>query len=95
VTETKGAGLAAGDPAGDLSFEEALARLEAVVARLEKGEEPLETALELFEEGIRLSRLLTARLEEAQARIDEVVADGTGGTALRPFAPGDAGEDEA
>ncbi len=95
MTEAKGAGVPVGAPAEDLSFEEALARLEAVVARLEKGDEPLETALELFEEGIRLSRLLTAKLEEAQARIDEVVADGAGGTVLRPFEPGDAGEDDA
>jgi len=67
------------------SFEVALRRLEAVVAHLEQGEQPLEQALELFEEGIRLSRVLTARLEEAQARIDQVLEMRDGKSRLAPF----------
>jgi len=69
------------------SFEVALRRLEAVVAHLEQGEQPLEQALKLFEEGIRLSRVLTARLEEAQARIDQVLEMRDGKSRLAPFGP--------
>ncbi len=67
-----------------LSFEEALRSLEEVVARLEQGEQPLEEALGLFEKGIRLSRLLTRKLEKAQARIDKVV-ETRDGSRLEPF----------
>ena len=51
-----------------LSFEQALERLEALVAELEKGQLTLERSLEAFEEGVRLSRVLTARLEQAEKR---------------------------
>ncbi len=69
------------------TFEEALHRLEAVVSELEQGEQPLERALELFEEGVRLSRILTTRLEEAQARIDKVVSGRGQAPATEPFEP--------
>jgi len=76
----------------EVSFEEALARLEDVVGRLERGDQPLEEALRLFEEGVRLSRLLTAKLEAAQARIDRLVATRNGGATVRPFAVGEGGD---
>lgn len=85
----KGGPAAAATAAGpEISFEEALRRLEEVVAELERGEQPLERALALFEEGTRLSRLLTAKLEEAQARIDRVVEARGGGPKLEPFEGG-------
>jgi len=52
------------------SFEAALTRLEQIVQRLEKGELPLEESLVLYEEGIRLSRLCHAKLEEAEGKIE-------------------------
>jgi exodeoxyribonuclease VII small subunit len=55
-------------PAGP-SFEQALQQLEGVVQRLEQGELPLEQALELYEQGVRLSRLCHAKLEEAEGKI--------------------------
>ncbi len=51
------------------SFEQALKRLEQIVQRLESGELALEESLSLFEEGIRLSRICTHRLDEAEKRI--------------------------
>ncbi len=51
------------------TFEEALGRLEALVARLEGGNLPLEEALLAFEEGVRLTRLCTERLEDAERRV--------------------------
>ena len=48
-------------------FEEILTRLGSVVDKLEAGELPLEDSLLLFEEGVRLSRLGAARLDEVDA----------------------------
>lgn len=69
------------DPAADaaldaLSFEEALERLEAVVGRLEQGDLELEEALAAFEQGVALTRRCTARLEEAERRVEILVRDG-------------------
>jgi len=59
-------------------FEEALKRLEEIVGRLEKGELPLEESLALYEEGIQLSRLCHAKLEEAEAKIELLMKDAKG-----------------
>jgi exodeoxyribonuclease VII small subunit len=75
------------------SFEAALARLEQIVQRLEKGELPLEESLVLYEEGIRLSRLCHAKLEEAEGKIEllmkdargELLPDGEGKPKKAPF----------
>jgi len=67
------------------SFEEALTALEALVGRLESGELPLEEALKLFEEGVRLTRLCSARLEDAERRV-HLLTRGPDGEALEaPF----------
>lgn len=55
------------------SFEDALARLTAIVAELESGELTLEESLARFEEGIRLSRASQAELDAAEARIEELM----------------------
>ena len=55
-----------------LSFEEALARLEMIVKELEDESIALDTSIELYEEGIELSRLCTETLEEAELRIENV-----------------------
>lgn len=60
------------------SFETALKQLEEVVQRLEKGELPLEESLKLYEEGIRLSRLCHAKLEEAEGKIELLIKDARG-----------------
>lgn len=77
------------------SFETALAALEKIVERLEKGELPLEESLKLYEEGIRLSRLCHGKLEEAEGRIEmllkdargEAVTDAEGRAKTRPLPP--------
>ena len=51
-------------------FEECLQRLETIVDELEKGEIPLESALALFEEGIRLSNACRKELEEAEGKVE-------------------------
>ena len=55
-----------------LSFEEALSRLETVVKELEGESITLDKSIELYEEGIALSRLCTETLEEAELRIQDV-----------------------
>ncbi|MET0342651.1 MAG: exodeoxyribonuclease VII small subunit [Polyangiales bacterium] len=57
------------------AFEDILARLGTVVERLESGELPLEESLSLFEEGVRLSRLGGARLDEAERRVERLLHD--------------------
>ncbi|MBD3336784.1 MAG: exodeoxyribonuclease VII small subunit [Candidatus Eisenbacteria bacterium] len=60
-------------PEEPLSFERALSRLEQIVKELEEGEQGLEDSIRLYEEGRRLVKLSTAKLDEAQARIEELV----------------------
>jgi exodeoxyribonuclease VII small subunit len=64
------------------SFENALKKLDEIVQRLEKGELPLEESLKLYEEGIRLSRLCHAKLDEAQGRIEMLIKDARGDLVL-------------
>jgi exodeoxyribonuclease VII small subunit len=70
----------------DLSFEDALRRLEEIVRTLEKGEAPLDKSIELYQEGDRLKRHCEARLKDAQARIEQIAlgADGKP-TGVTPF----------
>ena len=63
-------------------FEAALERLEAIVQRLEKGELPLEDSLKLYEEGVTLSRLCHAKLEEAEGKIELLLKDARGDLVL-------------
>jgi len=64
------------------TFEAALQKLETIVQRLEKGELALEESLALYEEGIRLSRLCHAKLEEAEGKIELLVKDARGDVVL-------------
>ena len=54
------------------SFEKALKRLEEIVTELEDETISLEASLELYEEGIELSKHCTETLEEAELRIEKV-----------------------
>ncbi len=66
-------------------FEAALARLEEIVRELEQGDLPLEQSLKLFEEGIKLARLCSKRLEEAERRVEILLKDKSGNIAAQPF----------
>ena len=76
-------------PIADLSFEDALRRLEEIVRQLESGEAKLDDAIHLYEEGTRLRQQCSQRLDAAQARIEAIRLDPDG----RPagVAPFDAG----
>ena len=62
----------------EIKFEDALKRLEEIVEMLESDELPLDKALELFEEGIRMSRLCSSILERAEMRIEELIREEDG-----------------
>ena len=51
-------------------FEDALEKLEEIVREMEAGELPLDAALKSFEEGIRLIRFCSAKLDETQRRVE-------------------------
>ena len=61
-----------------VKFEEALARLEAIVAELERGELPLEDSMRIFEEGMKLSKVCLKMLEEAERKVEILVKDKDG-----------------
>ncbi len=62
-------------PAADiasLSFEQALAQLEAIVARLESGQAELEASIDLYERGAALKAHCEARLRQAQLKVEKI-----------------------
>ncbi len=65
-------------------FEEALGRLEDIVKRMEAGEMTLEESLKAFEEGIKLARLCSRRLDEAERRV-EMLLKQEQELVIRPF----------
>jgi len=66
-------------------FESALKSLEEIVQQLEGGDLTLDRALALFEEGIRMSRLCTAKLEEAERKVELLVKKGESSWQETPF----------
>ena len=55
------------------SFEKNLERLEEIVGRLERGEMSLEESLQVFEEGVGLTRTLDARLSDAEMKVERLL----------------------
>ena len=77
------------DPVDQLSFEDALKRLEAIVARLESGDASLQEAIDLYAEGDRLRQQCEARLAAATARIEAIRTDASGRpVGVEPFLAG-------
>jgi exodeoxyribonuclease VII small subunit len=67
------------------SFEASLEALEEIVHQLEAGDLPLEKSLELFEDGIRLSRQCQERLNQAERRIEVLLRDNQGRPVVSAF----------
>ena len=68
----------------DLSFEEALKRLEGIVESMESDELPLETLLARFEEGARLAKICQSKLTEAELKIQQLETNASGELTLQP-----------
>jgi exodeoxyribonuclease VII small subunit len=67
------------------NFETALKRLEEIVKKLESGELSLDSALELFEEGIHLSRFCHTTLGQAERRVEILLKNESGQVRAVPF----------
>ena len=66
-------------------FEAALKRLEEIVKKLESGDQSLDNALELFEEGIKLSRFCHTKLEQAERKVEILLKSSSGQPKAVPF----------
>lgn len=72
--------------AEEMSFEETLAKLEEVVAHLERGDSlTLDESLQAFEEGIRLTRICRKKLDSAELRVEQLVELDDDNLATSPF----------
>ena len=70
---------------GEKKFEEAMKRLEDIVQSFENGDLSLENSLEIFEEGMKLVRFCSKRLEEAEQKVTMLVKKSDGNYAQEPF----------
>lgn len=68
----------------EIGFEQAMEQLERIVAKLEGGDVPLEQAIELFQEGMRLSKICSQKLENVERKI-EMLLDDNGQAVKKPF----------
>ena len=83
--------MAKGKPPAEPTFEAQLKRLEEVLDALEHGDLPLEEAMRLFEEGVRLVKACHQKLDEVEKRVELLLKDDAGKFFTRPF-PEEEGE---
>src|SRR5687767_3265379 len=69
----------------DMTFEQAIERLEKIVAEMEAAELPLDDVLKRYEEGTRLVRFCGQKLEEAEKKIELLSRKCDGAVELTPF----------
>ncbi len=62
----------------DIKFEKAMKRLEQIVEDLEKGDLDIDKSLQVFEEGIKMSRICSQKLNEAEKKIEKLTQNGKG-----------------
>jgi exodeoxyribonuclease VII small subunit len=67
-----------------LSFEQALAELERIVAELESGQAPLERSIEMYERGAALKAHCERRLEAARLRVEKIIVGAQGAQGAEP-----------
>jgi exodeoxyribonuclease VII small subunit len=73
-----------------MKFEEGLAKLEGIVKTLDSGNIPVDEALNLFKEGLSLTRELSKRLDEIEKKIDVLIRREDGTMEKRPFSQQEA-----
>lgn len=73
----------------ELSFEQSMERLDAIVKQLEKGEAPLNESLKLFEEGTALIAVCSKMLDEAEQKVVALKKGENGEPAESPFEGGE------
>jgi exodeoxyribonuclease VII small subunit len=72
-------------------FEDALEKLEKIVREMEAGDLPLDSALKSFEEGIRLIRFCSAKLDDTQRRVEQLL-EKENALQIKPFQDEDVDE---
>jgi exodeoxyribonuclease VII small subunit len=77
----------------EISFEDALKRLEEVLESLEQGNLNLEESVQAFEEGVKLVRFCHGKLDEVEHRVELLLKDETGRFFSKPF-PEDEGSND-
>lgn len=77
-------------PDTDLPFEQAIGRIEELVARMEAERLPLDDLIKAYDEGTRLLDVCRQRLDDAQRRVDVISMRADGTAALTPFTSDDA-----
>ncbi len=65
-------------PVTEMSFEEAMAELEAVVSQLERGDVALEDSIRLYERGAALKKRCEEKLKEAEEKVAQITLDDEG-----------------
>ncbi|MCX6571788.1 MAG: exodeoxyribonuclease VII small subunit [Candidatus Aminicenantes bacterium] len=75
-----------------LTFEKALADLEQIVAKLEKGGISLNESLALFEKGVKMARFLRGELDKAERKVEILLKDDKGNLKAEDFDAADVGE---
>ena len=70
---------------GEVKFETALKRLEEIVSGLEGGDLELEKSIALFEEGVKMSKTLQKKLDEAEQKIERLVRERDGSLGTEPM----------
>ena len=73
----------------EIKFEKAMHRLEHIVEELEKGELDIDKSLEIFEEGIKMSRVCSKKLNEAEQKIEKLTKNQKGELVAELFPVGD------
>ncbi len=73
----------------EIKFEKAMGRLEQIVEELEKGELDIDKSLEIFEEGIKMSRVCSKKLNEAEQKIEKLTKNQKGELVAELFPVGD------
>ena len=78
----------------EIKFEKAMTRLENIVEELERGDLDIDKSLEIFEEGIKMSRLCSKKLNEAEAKIEKLTKGKTGDLVTELFPMDDKNEEQ-
>jgi len=76
-------------PEKEMTFELAVKRLEEIVEKLEEGQAALDESLQLFEEGVKLSRFCNSKLEEIERKIEILTRGEDGELRPEPFEEGE------
>ena len=67
------------------TFEDSIEELEQIVEDLESGDLPLEKALKKFEEGVKISKICSKKLDETEKKVSLLIKDQEGKFTEKPF----------